>query len=277
MDSKKELQSEAILENKEDAKKSKDNNTISNDTTNIAAKTEEEENELKTMTNEKKSKENITTENLSSFSKFIKKRSEYSGKLPYILKLKFNYWKNLTQEDEKVEKKTKKLLIKKTLNIHRAKNESEAKEKEQPKTLKIMKKKQITSSKNNENKRRERIIKFIESRFSSYISKKDLLKKYYKIWSTQVLYYQKVETKKISNVTINKKKINLMRKKDGKIELQVGDENNDGNEEIIEEKQENENNENNEIENDDKDKELIESDNNQELVTVEEKRAANIF
>ena len=125
MDSKKELQIEANLENKEDAKKSQDNNTISNDTTNIVTKTEEEENELKTMTDGKKAKDNITTENLSSFSKFIKERSEYSGKLPYILKLKFNYWKNLTKEEEKVEKNTKKLLIKKTLNIHRAKNKSE--------------------------------------------------------------------------------------------------------------------------------------------------------
>ena len=98
-------------------------------------------NEIKTddnIINDEDSKDDIN--NLSRLSQIIKQRNEISNSIPYILKSKFNLWKNLTFiKEETIERRTKKLLIKKTLNIRKGNTQQEQIEKEKRKTLKILK------------------------------------------------------------------------------------------------------------------------------------------
>ena len=153
---------------------------------------------------------------ISKLSQIIKKRDEYLVSVPLNLRMKFNTWKNFTFiKEEKIERRTKKLLIKKTLNSKRGNVKPEIIEREKPKTIKILK--QITPLKNNEEikRKRKRIIKFIESRVTSYISKKDILKKYYIRWSSKVFSNQS-ENKINANKLENKMEINIIQEEEEK-------------------------------------------------------------
>ena len=154
--------------------------------------------------------------NFSKLSQLIKKRNYSSSSKLFILSSIFNLWKNKTFiKEETIERRTKKLLIKKTLNLKRESIKSEKEKNEKKKTIKIPK--QITPIKSNEEiKKKKRIIKFIETRISSYVPKKDILKKYYDRWTSKIFTEDEIKT------ILSKKKIFFFRKpdEDGLIENQ---------------------------------------------------------
>ena len=159
--------------------------------------------------------DNLDTEkdkDIESLSKIFK-LIEHKKDLSYILEEKFNIWKDLTfQDDEElIERKIKKIFIKKTLNIHREKKDSEI-EKEKPKTIKILKQAKPIKSNNIERKRKKKIIELIQSRISSYVTKKEILKKYFERWNNNI--YTMLETEKNVSEVVRKKKISLSRKKE---------------------------------------------------------------
>ena len=146
----------------------------------------------------------------SKLSKLIIKKNEYSNLVTLILTSKFNLWKNLTFiNEERIERKTKKLLIKKTLNIRKGNAQNEIEVKEKPKTIKILK--QNTPFRDiEEKKKRKRLIKLIETRITSFLSKKDIMRKFFNIWSSKILLNLSINESKV-NKNITKKNIKLVK------------------------------------------------------------------
>ena len=214
------------LEEKNKIDKNK-NQTINIETTNIT-----EADEDKNLKNLKKIEEG--DKKISKLTQLIKKRNEILISNPLDLKIKFNMWKNLTFiKEEKIERRTKKLLIKKTLNTKRGNAKPEIIEKEKPKTIKILK--QITPVKNNEEikRKRKRVIKFIESRIASYVSKKDILRKYFDRWRTKVFPNQ-LENENNVNTIEKKNEINIIQEVEEKELSDNEQEDSNQNKEIIE-------------------------------------------
>ena len=181
-------------------------------------------------TNNLETEKDKAIESLSKIFKLI----EHKKDLSYILEEKFNIWKDLTfQDDEElIERKIKKIFIKKTLNIHREKKDSEI-EKEKPKTIKILKQAKPIKSNNIERKRKKKIIELIQSRISSYVTKKEILKKYFERWNNNI--YTMFETEKNVSGVVRKKKISLSRKKEQpKEEIKSEEKENEANSKEIE-------------------------------------------
>ena len=157
----------------------------------------------------------------SKLSNLIKK----TNSSPLNLKNLFNKWKNITFFNEKhLLKKSRKILIKKTFNIRRPKGNEEVLDKERKK-IKILKKFKPINL-NEDSEKRKKIINFFEERIMAYISKKDILRKYYNIWLSKINNNEIISNRKITKKTIsiikfkdNKedKKENLLNEKEEKI------------------------------------------------------------
>ena len=146
--------------------------------------------------------EDISTQKIFKLSNLIGKSHSHSQ----ILKHKFNKWKKLTfWKDKGLGRRSRKILIKKTLNIHRTKENQDLFEKEKQK-IKILKKHSLFNL-NEESEKRKKAIKFFESRIMSYIKRKDILRKYYDIWMTKALNKDEKSNKKITKKIITKIKI----------------------------------------------------------------------
>ena len=123
-----------------------------------------------------------------------------------IIKAKFNKWKNKTFYNNKIiGKKPRTILIKKKFNLKISKENKDVKEKDKKK-IKVFDKYSLDL--NEENVKRKKIIKFIEDRITSYISRKDILKKYYNIWLSKAYDIEKIKTNKTIKKKIFKFKIN---------------------------------------------------------------------
>ena len=131
----------------------------------------------------------------------IKKSNSQSG----IMKSNFNKWKNITFTKYKnIRKQSRKILIKKKFKIRRSKENQDLEEKDKKK-IKVFEK--FSLNLNEENEKRKKIIKFIEDRITSYISRKDILKKYYNIWLSKAYDKEKIITNKITKKKIFKFKV----------------------------------------------------------------------
>ena len=176
-----------------------------------------------------------TTESVNLTPYNIKKKDNKSSKLsnlvnkmnssPNLLKIIFNKWKNITFFKEKDSlKKSRKILIKKTLNIRRPKENEELLDKDRQK-IKILKKFKPVNL-NEEGEKRKKIINFFEERIMAYMNKKDILKKYYDIWVSKANNKEIISNSKITKKTISitkfkdckeEKKDNNLNEKEGKI------------------------------------------------------------
>ena len=168
--------------------------------------------ETSSTINSIKSENKNTIENTESNS--AKKNSKLSqlmnenNYLSKMLKNKFNKWKILTFSKRKnLGSKSRKILIKKTLNIHRAKDNQELYQKEKQK-IKILKKIKDINLNEEEEDKRKKVIKFFESRILSYQSWKDIVKKYYEIWKTKALNNEEINENIITKKIITKIKFN---------------------------------------------------------------------
>ena len=131
----------------------------------------------------------------------IKKNNSTSG----IIKQKFNKWKNIAfPKYEGVQKHSKKILIKKKFNIRRSIENRDLQEKDKKK-IKVIQRENPNLNEGKE--KRKKIIKFIEDRITSYISRKDILKKYYYIWKSNAYDKEKIITNKITRKKIFKFKV----------------------------------------------------------------------
>ena len=147
-----EIKKDLLEENDNSKQKNISLNSIDEKKIDNVQKNEDIETALYNTNNLETEKEKAI-ESLSKIFKLI----EHKKDLSYILEEKFNIWKDLTfQDDEElIERKIKKIFIKKTLNIHREKKDSEI-EKEKPKTIKILKQAKPIKSNNIERKRKKK-------------------------------------------------------------------------------------------------------------------------
>ena len=142
-------------------------------------------------TENKNTVENVESNSAKKNSKLSQLMDE-NNYLSKMLKNKFNKWKILTFSKRKnLGRKSRKILIKKTLNIHRAKDNQELYQKEKQK-IKILKKIKDINLNEEEEDKRKKVIKFFESRILSYQSWKDIVKKYYEIWKTKALNNEEI-------------------------------------------------------------------------------------
>ena len=201
--------------------KQKDNNIIITESKIHNIETSESINIPKNEKNELKN--NNENERLSKLSNLINRKDSLFNKL----NSKFKRWKKLTFiSKRKIGTKTKKILIKKTLNIQRpSKSKNSLNEKNQK--IKIIKK-VVPLDFNEETEKRNKIIKFIESRIMSYMSRKDILKKYYQIWNSKVSK-DIINTNKITKKTITQIKIKDKHPKSGEEQKDIIEENKDKN------------------------------------------------
>ena len=131
----------------------------------------------------------------------IKKNNSTSG----IIKQKFNKWKNIAFPKYKnLQKHSKNILIKKKFNIRRSIENRDLQEKDKKK-IKVIQRENPNLNEGKE--KRKKIIKFIEDRITSYISRKDILKKYYYIWKSNAYDKEKIITNKITRKKIFKFKV----------------------------------------------------------------------
>ena len=131
----------------------------------------------------------------------IKKNNSTSG----IIKQKFNKWKNIAfPECKNIQKHSKIILIKKKFNIRRSIENRDLQEKDKKK-IKVIQRENPNLNEGKE--KRKKIIKFIEDRITSYISRKDILKKYYYIWKSNAYDKEKIITNKITRKKIFKFKV----------------------------------------------------------------------
>ena len=127
--------------------------------------------------NQEEKNDIITSKKTTKLSHLINKNNSPS----FMLKNQFNKWKYITfLKEKRLGRKAKKILIKKTMNIHQAKKNKDSSDKERSKI--IIMKKQANINLNEEMERMKKIIKFFESRIMSYFNKKKVMKKYYTIW-----------------------------------------------------------------------------------------------
>ena len=169
--------------------------------------------------NNAKNIDDISTKKIFKLSNLIGKSLSPSQ----ILKHKFNKWKKITfLKDKVLGRKSRKILIKKTLNIHRTKENQDLFEKEKQK-IKILKK-HSSFNLNEESEKRKKAIKFFESRILSYIKRKDILRKYYDIWMTKTLNKEEKSNKKITKKIITKIKIKDNKKNENENIINIKDE-----------------------------------------------------
>ena len=165
--------------------------------------------------------ENNLTKKNSKLSQLIKENNYLSK----MIKNKFNKWKTITFSKRKnLERKSRKILIKKSLNIHREKDNPEIYQKEKQK-IKILKKiKDINLDEEDDKKQKE--IEFLKSRIVSFNNRKDIIKKYYNIWKIKSFNNEKIneninEIKIITKIKLNDKsieqKVNVISEKFEKI------------------------------------------------------------
>ena len=158
-------------------------------------------------TENKNTVENVESNSAKKNSKLSQLMDE-NNYLSKMLKNKFNKWKILTFSKRKnLGRKSRKILIKKTLNIHRAKDNQELYQKEKQK-IKILKKIKDINLNEEEEDKRKKVIKFFESRILSYQSWKDIMKKYYEIWKTKALNNEEINENIITKKIITKIKFN---------------------------------------------------------------------
>ena len=158
-------------------------------------------------TENKNTVENVESNSAKKNSKLSQLMDE-NNYLSKMLKNKFNKWKILTFSKRKnLGRKSRKILIKKTLNIHRAKDNQELYQKEKQK-IKILKKIKDINLNEEEEDKRKKVIKFFESRILSYQSWKDIVKKYYEIWKTKALNNEEINENIITKKIITKIKFN---------------------------------------------------------------------
>ena len=161
--------------------------------------------------------------NKVSLSSILSNLIKKTNSTPLNLKNLFNKWKNITFFKERhLLKKSRKILIKKTFNIRRPKGNEELLDNERKK-IKILKKFKPINL-NEDSEKRKKIINFIEERIMAYISKKDILRKYYDIWLSKVNNKEIISNRKITKKTIIKfkdnkkdKKVNILNEKEEKI------------------------------------------------------------
>ena len=138
--------------------------------------------------------------------KLLEKKKDFSG-MRTIIQKRFNHWKTITlmQKQQITEKTQKTVVTKKRLNIKRS-TDTRKKEEEKKSSQKDLK---LSPE---EEERRIKIRKFIESRIDAYEKTKSIKRKYFDIWlgrRSQTLITKETTT---TNV-VKKKRIYLVKEK----------------------------------------------------------------